>query len=459
MNTLIVAGLLLVLLGLSYRLGWIRSRALVTPGGARVHSRPHYHATLVAFFALGPALVILAIWAWFGEGVTRAYTIAQIPPETLATVDPAKLGETVQRIGALASGYGVAGTVQPFERAAADSLRSFQFITFLAVLAAAAAVGILALLFAYRRITPRLRARNEVEAVIRVLLILCSAIAILTTLGIVLSLVFEAGRFFTFINPLDFFFGTVWNPKFSATETGDYGQYGLLPLLTGTLWVALIASLVAVPIGLMTAIYLSQYAPRSVRAVVKPVIEILAGIPTIVYGFFALVTVGPFLAGLGSVIGVQISATSALTAGLVMGVMIIPFISSLSDDILNQVPRAMRDGSYGLGATQSETIRKVLIPAALPGIVGAFLLAVSRAIGETMIVVLAAGNSPVLRGTPLEPISTITVSIVNQLTGDTDFAGPQSLVAFALGLTLFIMTLLLNIVALYIVRRFREQYE
>jgi len=216
---------------------------------------------------------------------------------------------------------------------------------------------------------------------------------------------------------------------------------------------------VALPLGLMSAIYLNQYASPRVRSVVKPVIEILAGIPTIVYGFFALVTMGPFLSRVGALVGLDVSATSALTAGVVMGIMIIPFISSLSDDILNQVPTAMRDGSYGLGATQSETIRRVLLPAALPGIVGAFLLAVSRAIGETMIVVLAAGNSPVLRANPFEPISTVTVSIVNQLTGDTDFAGPQSLVAFALGLTLFVMTLILNVVALAIVRRFREQYE
>jgi phosphate transport system permease protein len=209
----------------------------------------------------------------------------------------------------------------------------------------------------------------------------------------------------------------------------------------------------------MSAIYLNQYASPRLRAVVKPVIEILAGIPTIVYGFFAIVTVGPFLAGLGEGLGLHVSATSAVTAGLVMGIMIIPFISSLSDDILGQVPRALRDGSYGLGATPSETIVRVLLPAALPGIVGAFLLAVSRAIGETMIVVLAAGNSPVLRLNPFEPVSTVTVSIVNQLTGDTDFVGPQSLVAFALGLTLFAITLVLNIVALYIVRRFREQYE
>ena len=459
MNSLIIAGLLLVLLGLAYQTGWSTSRRLVTPTGPKVHSRPQYHAARVALWTLVPALVILAIWAWFGAEITRSYTVAQIPTDTLVALDQAGLNATLQRIGALASGYGVAGETQPFEQSAADALRNFQFITFLAVVAASAGLAVLGLLYARSRINARLRARNDVEIAVNALLMFCSAVAILTTVGIVLSLVFEAIRFFSFINPADFFFGTVWSPKFSSTTTNDHGQYGLLPLLTGTLWVATIASLVAVPIGLMTAIYLSQYAPRNVRAVIKPIIEILAGIPTIVYGFFALVTVGPFLKGAGALVGLDISATSALTAGLVMGVMIIPFISSLSDDILNQVPLAMRDGSYGLGATQSETIRKVLLPAALPGIVGAFLLAVSRAIGETMIVVLAAGNSPVLRGTPLEPISTITVSIVNQLTGDTDFTGPQSLVAFALGLTLFVMTLLLNIAALYIVRRFREQYE
>jgi phosphate transport system permease protein len=217
--------------------------------------------------------------------------------------------------------------------------------------------------------------------------------------------------------------------------------------------------LVSVPIGLMTAIYMAEYAPSWFRAFAKPVIEVLAGIPTIVYGVFALMVVGPFFAGIGEAIGIQIRATSALTAGFVMGVMIIPFVSSLSDDIITQVPRSMRDGSLGLGATRSETIRKVVLPAALPGIVGAFLLAASRAIGETMIVVLAAGNSPQLHGNPLEAVSTVTVSIVNQLTGDTDFASPQSLVAFALGLTLFVITLGLNVVALYIVRKYREQYE
>jgi len=455
----IVAGLLLVLLGLAYQLGWSKSRSLATPEGVRVHSRPQYHGTLVALWTLVPALLILAIWAFFSPGVTHWYAVSQLPADLVMSLDQMGLNTQLQRIRDIASGFGVTGEMQSFEAAAGENLRRFQLLSFLIMIGAAAGLGILSLIFAGKRISPRLRARNEVERAISLLLISCSAVAILTTVGIVASLVTEAFRFFTFINPLDFFFGTVWAPKFSSTGAGDAGKYGLLPLLSGTLMISMIAMLVAVPVGLMTAIYLSQYAHRSVRAVVKPIIEILAGIPTIVYGFFALVTVGPFLRDLGAAIGLSVSATSALTAGLVMGVMIIPFISSLSDDILNQVPRSLRDGAYGLGATQSETIRNVLLPAALPGIVGAFLLAVSRAIGETMIVVLAAGNAPILRGNPLEPVSTITVSIVNQLTGDTDFTGPQSLVAFALGLTLFVMTLILNIVALYIVRRFREQYE
>lgn len=459
MNSLVIAGLLLVLFSLAYRLGWSKSRSLATPQGVRVHSRPHYHGALAVLWTLVPVLLILAAWAYFSPGVIRWYTVSQIPTDIVLDLDQMGLNNQLQRIRDIASGFGVTGEILPFEQAAGDSLRRFQLLSFLIMVAAAAGLGILGLLLARRRITARLRARNEVETAITLLLIACSAVAILTTLGIVASLVTEALRFFTFINPLDFFFGTVWAPKFSSTGTGDAGQYGLLPLLAGTLMISAIAMLVAVPVGLMSAIYLSQYAHRSVRAVVKPVIEVLAGIPTIVYGFFALATVGPFLRDFGGAVGLDISATSALTAGIVMGVMIIPFISSLSDDILNQVPRTLRDGAYGLGATPSETIRNVLVPAALPGIVGAFLLAVSRAIGETMIVVLAAGNAPVLRGNPLEPVSTITVSIVNQLTGDTDFTGPQSLVGFALGLTLFIMTLCLNIVALYIVRRFREQYE
>lgn len=458
MSPLLIAALLLVLSGLAYTQGLSRSRAVAQERGARLHSRPGYHGLLVAIWCLVPALLILGLWVLFGPGLTRAFVMAQLPPEVDA-LDPQAVTAAVRRIEAIASGFGVAGHAQPWEFAAGTAVRDFQRFALLVVVAAASGLGVLGLLAARKRISPALRARNEVEALVGLLLLACSAIAVLTTIGIVVSLFNEALRFFTFVEPLDFFLGTVWNPGFATTGTAAVGRYGLLPLLWGTALVAVIAMLVAVPVGLLTAIYLSQYASERLRNVAKPVIEILAGIPTIVYGFFALVTVGPFLSALGASIGLNIRATSALTAGLVMGIMIIPFISSLSDDIMRQVPAALRDGSLGLGATPSETIRRVLLPAALPGIVGALLLAVSRAVGETMIVVLAAGNSPVLRLNPFEPVSTITVTIVNQLTGDSDFAGPQSLVAFALGLTLFVITLLLNMVALYIVRRFREQYE
>jgi len=314
------------------------------------------------------------------------------------------------------------------------------------------------LVWAKRHVSQQYRARNQVEKAINVGLILCSGVAILTTIGIVLSMLSEALHFFKFVSPVDFFFGTEWDPGFSTTGSAE-GSYGILPLIWGTLMVSGIALLVAVPVGLMIAIYLAEYASPRLRSWAKPTIEVLAGIPTIVYGVFALMIIGPFFKMVGETVGVNINATSALTAGFVMGIMIIPFVSSLSDDIITQVPRALRDGSLGLGATKSETIRQVVIPAALPGIVGAFLLAASRAIGETMIVVLAAGNSPLLHANPLEAVSTVTVTIVKQLTGDTDFASPQALVAFALGLTLFVITLGLNIIALYIVRKYREQYE
>ncbi len=326
-----------------------------------------------------------------------------------------------------------------------------QRIVFVASLLVAVAVFVLV----FQRITPEFRARNLVEGMVLGLLVLASLIAIFTTVAIVLSLVFETARFFSQYSWTEFFFGATWSPAFQ----GD-SELGMLPLLWGTLYVSFIALAVAVPIGLFTAIYLTQYATPRLRKVVKPVIEVLAGIPTIVYGLFALITVGPILrdyfaqpTGLGS------SSASVMTAGLVMGIMLIPFVSSLSDDIINAVPLAMREGSLGLGATQSETIRRVIIPAALPGIVGAILLAASRAIGETMIVVLGAGAAARLSMNPFEAMTTVTVKIVSQLTGDTDFNSPETLVAFALGITLFVLTLGMNVIALVIVRRYREQYE
>jgi phosphate transport system permease protein len=294
-------------------------------------------------------------------------------------------------------------------------------------------------------------------------LMAASMIAILTTIGIVLSMLFQTISFFERVPLSNFFFGIVWDPRFAAAGAGaSAGQFGLIPLLAGTLYIALVAMLVAVPVGLMSAVYMSEYASSRVRSVVKPALELLAGIPTIVYGIFALVTLGPFLRDLSAALAGGspfIQAQSIFTAGLVMGVMLIPVVSSLSDDIITAVPRAMRDGSLGLGATRSETIKRVILPAALPGIVGAILLTASRAIGETMIVVLAAGVAANLTINPFEAMTTITVKIVNQLTGDLEFNSPQTLVAFALGLTLFFVTLLMNIVALYIVRKYREQYE
>ena len=324
-------------------------------------------------------------------------------------------------------------------------------------LAAAALAGA----SAWRRITPDLRARPWVEAAVRALLAACSLVAILSTVGIVLSLVFEAARFFDRVPVSDFLFGLEWSPQTAirADQVGSSGAFGAIPVLAGTLLITAIAMSVAVPIGLLSAVYMSEYAGARARAVLKPLLEILAGIPTVVYGFFAALSVGPLLRTLGERAGLDVASESALAAGLVMGVMIIPFVSSLSDDVINAVPLSLREGSLALGATPSETIRRVVLPAALSGIVGAVLLAISRAIGETMIVVMAAGLPANLTLNPLEAVTTVTVQIVTLLVGDQEFDSAKTLAAFALGLLLFLVTLTLNVIALRVVRRYREQYE
>ena len=458
MTGLWIAALALIMLGIAYQMGTRQSRAVATIAGQRLHSRPQYHGALVALWAIAPLAVVLLGWALLSDRVARWF-IDPLLPGALVAAGGNDYFAAYQRIVNIASGFGVAGTPEPWETQAGTALANFNFYGLLLVIGLATLTGAALAWRALATMQARSRARNQVERVVLAVLVLCSVVAVVTTLGIVFSLLAETLRFFTFVTPGEFLFGTVWQPRYSTTTNEAVGGYGMLPLLWGTLSIAFIAMLVSIPIGLMTAVYLSQYAPKRVRNVIKPVIEVLAGIPTIVYGFFALVTVGPFLRDTGAALGLTINATSALTAGVVMGVMIIPFISSLSDDVIRQVPAAMRDGSLGLGATKSETIRKVILPAALPGIVGAILLAVSRAIGETMIVVLAAGNSPLLQFDPTQATSTFTVTIVAQLTGDSDFASPQSLVAFALGFTLFFLTLLLNVGALFIVRKYREQYE
>ncbi|RZA08719.1 MAG: phosphate ABC transporter permease subunit PstC [Moraxellaceae bacterium] len=456
---LTLLGILLLITAIAYQVGLSRSRKMagqVKTG--TLHSRPGYYGFLVALWCGVPALSILLIWSLAEPHVIRQLILGSLPVEQTASMTSVQLEVLIDRLKNIASGYGVVGTPLAYEVTAANVLKQIQTISLLAKITVVFSAALVGLIYARNKISAQLRARNHVETALKIALALCSSVAILTTLGIVMSMVGEAMRFFHFVSPSEFFFGTTWNPGFSTTGTTQ-GEYGLLPLLWGTFMVSIIAMLVAVPVGLMAAIYMAEYATPRVRSIAKPMLETLAGIPTIVYGVFAIMFVGPMLSAFGDLIGIHINATSALTAGLVVGIMIIPFVSSLSDDIIIQVPRAMRDGSLGLGATKSETIKQVVLPAALPGIMGAFLLAISRAIGETMIVVLAAGNSPVLHANPFEAVSTVTVTIVNQLTGDTDFASPQALVAFALGLTLFVITLGLNIIALYIVRKYREQYE
>jgi phosphate transport system permease protein len=325
----------------------------------------------------------------------------------------------------------------------------------------ALAVSALLGVIAWSRVSARLRARPLVEAAVRLLFAASSLIAILATIGIVLSLVFEAARFFERVPATEFLFGTQWSPQTAirADQVGSSGAFGAVPVFAGTLLITAIAMTVAVPIGLLSAVYMSEYASPRARTLLKPMLEILAGIPTVVYGFFAALSVGPFIRSIGVRVGLDVASESALSAGLVMGVMIIPFVSSLSDDVINAVPQSLREGSLGLGATPSETIRRVVLPAALPGIVGAVLLAVSRAIGETMIVVMAAGLAANLTANPLEAVTTVTVQIVTLLVGDQEFDSAKTLAAFALGLVLFLVTLLLNVVALHVVRRYREQYD
>jgi len=457
--------LLVVLLALSlagYYLG--RRRAFAVAGSAskvkELHSRPTYYGALTALWCGIPAFLIFGFWLAFEDTIITQLVVAQFPEE-LHSLPAAKLNLIVNNVRNLVSGNITSGEIDAAMQAAADHYRQLQTISGAALSVVAIVIAIGGILLVRGRIKSSLRARNQVESIIKYVLIACSTIAIFTTIGIVLSVLYEAIRFFQIIPITEFLFGLEWSPQMAirADQVGSSGAFGAVPVFLGTLLISFIAMLVAVPIGLMSAIYLSEYANRSFRSVAKPLIEILAGIPTVVYGFFAALTVAPFIRETGSMMGMDVSSESALAAGLVMGIMIIPFVSSLSDDFINAVPQSLRDGAYSLGATQSETIRKVIIPAALPGIIGGILLAVSRAIGETMIVVMAAGLSANLTVNPLKTVTTVTVQIVTLLVGDQEFDSPKTLAAFALGLLLFIVTLILNVIALYVVRKYREQYE
>ncbi|MGV2496209.1 phosphate ABC transporter permease subunit PstC [Pelagerythrobacter aerophilus] len=456
--------LLLLALGLGLA-GWLaaRSRAWAfrrTSGASAMAALPSYHGWYVALWIVVPMVLFIALWSVVGPHLVSQHVLASPAAADLPAFGfkrESMLAEA--RAVAMGTAPGVfneeaRALIEPYR----EAIGRYQFIGIAAVLV----LGFLGGVWAFLRIKPDFTARTRVERTIMVVLLLASLVAILTTLGIFVSLVFETIRFFGMVNPIDFLFGTHWGPDpMSSAVNPDASRYGAIPLFWGTIYIgAIIAMVVAIPLGLMSAIYLTQYAKPSLRAWVKPALEILAGVPTVVYGYFAALTVAPAIRDLALAAGMSNpSSESALAAGLVMGVMIIPFVSSMADDSIAAVPQAMRDGSLAMGATTSETIRRVLVPAALPGIVAGVMLAISRAIGETMIVVMAASTAANLSANPLEAMTTVTVQIVAMLTGEGSFDHPATLSAFALGFVLFLVTLGLNFIALRVVKRFREAYE
>ncbi len=437
-----------------------RNKARSIRVGSRLNSLPQYHGIHVALWCGLPALILIVLWVSFESVVVEALVQASLSAE-FRVLSEDQVVLAMMEIRNLAQGIGGVQTKLPYAEDAASMLTRLSRIADYALVASVAVVAILGLGLARSHITRDFQARQSVERVFNVFIFLSSAVAVMTTVAIVLSLLFESFQFFKQVPLHEFLFGLKWNPQIAirADQGASTGAFGAVPVFSGTLLIALVAMLVAGPIGLASAVYFSEYARPRVRDIAKPILELLAGIPTVVYGFFAALTVAPLVRELGLELGLEVEARSALAAGVVMGIMIIPFISSLADDVITAVPQSLREGSYAMGATQSETIKYVIFPAALPGIVGAFLLAISRAIGETMIVAMAAGLNANLTANPLENVTTVTVQIVVALIGDQEFDDPKTLSAFALGLVLFAMTLILNVVALMIVKRYREQYE
>ncbi|MBT8066539.1 MAG: phosphate ABC transporter permease subunit PstC [Gammaproteobacteria bacterium] len=441
-----------------------RGRSIAVVGGPQrgtsLHSLPGYYGYFTAIWCLLPALAILLLWIIAEPRVIVAMVVQGLS-QAQQELSPGQLDLLINNIQNLAAGDAISGDVDSALSEAATRFNEYKDLSRRILSVLTLGLGGLGGAIAWRRIRPDLRARNRVEHIVLLLLIAASSIAIFTTIGIVLSVLFEAIRFFQKVPMTEFLFGLNWSPQTAirADQVGSSGSFGAVPLFTGTMLITGIAMFVAVPVGLMTAIYLAEYSSNRVRAIAKPLLEILAGIPTVVYGFFAALTVAPWVRRAGESLGLEVASESALAAGLVMGIMIIPLVSSLSDDAINAVPSAMRDGALGLGSTRSETMTKVILPAALPGIVGGVLLAVSRAIGETMIVVMAAGLAANLTANPFEAVTTVTVQIVTLLVGDQEFDSAKTLAAFALGLMLFVVTLILNVIGLNVVRKYREQYD
>lgn len=459
----------------AYFVGYIRSQQIAKPlGGVRkLAALPSYYATSMSLWALIPALLLVILWTVLDGAIIDSLVRSELPAEA-KQLDDKSQGLLMSQVVGAANGMGSIERLGEEYLPAVNRLQSLNNISNKTMPILALVLLAIGALLGFRAIQAKNNARYSVENVFNVLLFTCSSIAIFTTFGIVFSVLFESLAFFQKVPIFDFLLGTHWSPQIAirADQTAASGSFGAIPLIVGTLLISFIALLIAVPVGLMSAIYLSEYASAKVRGFVKPILEILAGVPTVVYGFFAALTVAPAIRRWGDAIrdwgaengvswlaALNVSSESALAAGIVMGIMIIPFVSSLSDDVINAVPQSLRDGSYGLGATQSETIKRVIFPAALPGIVGGVLLAASRAIGETMIVVMAAGLAANLTINPLEAVTTVTVQIVTLLVGDQEFDSAKTLAAFALGLFLFVITLALNVIALRVVRKYREQYD
>lgn len=454
--------ILLVLLLAATAFVLARRRAVEVAGAklSELHSRPNYYGMFAALAAALPAFVLWAVWGVF-EGPILSWIVTRSLPADIVAGPPEMVRFFLRDVVTLSKGGAIASEPTPAMLEAAAYYSSLRTASRIALFVGALSLAAAGAWMALGRISTTFRARNKVERVVAVLLWLAAALSIATTVGIVFSVLFESIRFFQRVPITEFLFGLTWSPQTAlrADQVGSSGSFGAVPLITGTLLITVIAMLVAGPIGMFSAIFLSQYASHGFRATAKPLLEILAGVPTVVYGFFAALTVAPFIRNVGESLGLSVASESALAAGFVMGIMIIPFVSSLADDALTAVPSALRDASFGLGATRAETIRQVLIPAALPGIIAGFLLAVSRAVGETMIVVMAAGLAANLTANPLASVTTITVQIVTLLTGDQEFDSAKTLAAFALGLLLFVMTLVLNVVALYVMQKYREKYD
>jgi phosphate transport system permease protein len=442
-----------------YALNRAAAKSLVD-GGARLHSLTGFHGGYAALMIGVPVIVVMILWLLLQGGIIDRMVMAGLPSGTLEGLDDGARQLVLAEITSVATGQ-VFGDPEPWKVAAAERMTALRVSFGWALLATVAAMSLALLIFARSRVAADFRARQGVERITLGLMIFCSTVAIFTTVGIVFALIFESIQFFRLVPINEFLFGTKWEPQIAirADQIAGQGAFGWLPVILGTIVIMTIALTVAVPIGLMTAIYLNEFASRPVRNVVKPALEILAGVPTVVYGFFAILVVAPFLRATGTNLGLDIAPTTALAAGVVMAIMLIPFISSFADDALSAVPGSLRDGSLALGATRAETMLKVLFPAAIPGIVGGVLLAVSRAIGETMIVVMAAGLIATMTINPLDSVTTVTVQIVTMLIGDTEFDNPKTLAAFALGLMLFLVTLCINIIALRVVRKYRELYD